>query len=84
MEYLQYGKRVRVAKNYFIERKDGEFTLVRKSSADNEVFDITNDMKGELYPCFIKTSAKRDNTATIKDTYNLVNPSGYTKRFKIV
>lgn len=78
------GKRVRVAKNYFIERKDGEFTLVRKSSADNEVFDITNDMKGELYPCFIKTSAKRDNTATIKDTYNLVNPSGYTKRFKIV
>ena len=78
------GKRCKVAKNWYIKRGNGTFTLVRKETATNSCFDITNSLKGELYPCFIKTSAKRDNTATIKDTYNLVKPSGYVRKFKVI
>ena len=77
------GKRCRVAKNYFVDRNNGDFILRKNPKATDEIFDIINSIKPAIYPCFSKTSAKRDNTATIKDTFNLVAPAGYTKRFTI-
>ena len=77
------GKRCRVAKNYFVDRNNGDFILRKNPKATDEIFDIINSIKPAIYPCFSKTSAKRDNTATIKDTFNLVAPAGYTKRFTV-
>lgn len=79
----QPGKRCRIAANYKIVRtEDGRFFL-EKVINGSEIFDHINTLKKMIYPAFLKTSGKRDNTSTIKDTYSLVNPSNYQKKFKL-
>lgn len=77
------GKRCKISKNYFVRKNAGVFELVKKDKSVSDIFDICNVVKSTIYPCFTKTSAKRDNSATIKDTYDLVFPSQYKKRFTI-
>jgi len=77
------GKRCKVAKNYYIRKNAGVFEMVRNEKANEDVFDVANIIKTTTYPCFIKTSAKRDNSATIKDTCDLVSPFQYKKRFTV-
>ena len=57
--------------------------MVKNESSNEEVFDVANVIKSSIYPCFIKTSAKRDNSATIKDTCDLVSTFQYKKRFTV-
>lgn len=76
----QPGKRCRIASNYKIVQENGRYFL-RKVLNNSEIFDHINSLKKAVYPCFLKTSGKRDNTATIKDTYSLVKPSKYVKKF---
>ena len=77
------GKRCKVAKNYYIRKNAGVFELVKNEKATEDIFDFSNVIKSTIYPCFTKTSAKRDNSATIKDTNDLLYPSQYKKRFTI-
>lgn len=77
------GKRCKVAKNYYIRKNNGVFELVKNEKATEDIFDFSNVIKSTIYPCFTKTSAKRDNSATIKDTNDLLYPSQYKKRFTI-
>ena len=77
------GKRCKVAKNYYIRKNAGVFEMVRNEKSTEDVFDVANIIKTTIYPCFVKTSAKRDNSATIKDTCDLVMPFTYKKRFTV-
>lgn len=79
----QPGKRCRVAANYKIVRTETGRFFLQKVIDGSEIFDHINTLKKLIYPAFIKTSGKRDNTSTIKDTYSLLNPSNYQKKFKL-
>lgn len=73
--------RCKIASNFDIV-KDGLKLVLRKVRDFGPEFDYVSDFKKYNIGMF-KTSSKRDNCSTIKDTYSLVNPVGYVKRVKI-
>lgn len=76
------AKRVIPAHNYELQRIGSKIKLVKVRNSNDIVGDYAGNYK-TCYPAFVKTSAKRDNTSTIKDTVNLVNPQRYIRKFII-
>jgi hypothetical protein len=77
------GRRVKTAINYHIVNDNGQMTLRRNDKNFGDLGDYISEYKATS-PFFSCTSAKRDNTATIKDSYNLTNAQAYKKRVRLI
>ena len=73
--------RCKIASNFDIVVENNKIILKKVRNLGYE-FDYISDFKKYNIGMF-KTSSKRDNCSTIKDTYSLVNPIGYVKRVKV-
>ncbi|MFR4518424.1 MAG: hypothetical protein ACLT40_00495 [Fusobacterium sp.] len=73
------AKRCKPAAGWDIIRHEDNVMLERISDNKSKVIDYASKFKMS-YPAFVKTSAKRDNSATAKDTVNFVD--GYEQQYR--
>ena len=73
------AKRVITSENYELVRRGSKIILEQKEQGEN-IKNFVGVYKCS-YPAFVFTSAKRDNTSTIKDTVNLLEENQYQRRF---
>ena len=73
------AKRCKPAAGWDIVRHGAVVKLERVSKDDSAIIDYASKFKMS-YPAFIKTSAKRDNSSTAKDTVNFVD--GYEQQYR--
>lgn len=76
------AKRVSLASNYAILKDDQGYCYIDKVRDQGDLCDYLSDTK-TAYPFFSRTSGKRQNSATVKDTQDLCNPLGMIKRVYI-
>lgn len=76
------GRRVKIASNYELVREGSDLIVRKVRDLGNEANYIAMDKL--VYPAFCRTSAKRQNSATVKDTNSLVTPcKEFKKHFSI-
>lgn len=76
------GRRVKIASNYELVREGSELIVRKVRDLGVEADYIAIDKL--VYPAFCRTSAKRQNSATIKDSNSLVTScKGFKKGFNI-
>lgn len=73
------AKRVQLASNYAIAKNDQGECVVKKVRDLGDLADYLSADK-TAYVFYNRTSGKRQNSATIKDSCNLVNPANMIKR----
>lgn len=76
------AKRVKPASCWDIVRHGADLVLERVKDHTSVIEDYAGEFKCS-FPAFVKTSAKRDNSCTIKDTVNFTNPQTYQRKFII-
>lgn len=76
------AKRVKVAQGYKIANINNKLLVVPKSDDVTMIESIYTDYK-LMYPGTLKTSAKRDNSCTIRSSYSLTKPQSYVKRVTV-
>lgn len=74
------AKRVKPAACWDIIRHGAELILERVKDNTSIIEDYAGEFKCS-FPAFVKTSAKRDNSCTIKDTVDFTNPQEYQRKF---
>lgn len=65
------AKRCKIAYGWHVTGRGANIKLERKPGFSEGICDYVSELKIS-YPAFVKTSAKRDNCATAKDTVNLL------------
>lgn len=76
------AKRVKPASCWDIVRHGSELKLERIKDSTTVIEDYAGEFKCS-FPAFVKTSAKRDNSCTIKDTVDFITPQVYERKFRI-
>lgn len=76
------AKRVKPAMSWDIVRHGSTLVLERVRNSSSIIEDYAGLMKCS-FPAFVKTSAKRDNSCTIKDTVDFIEPQKYQRKFII-
>lgn len=74
------AKRVKPASCWDIKRHGADLVLERVKDHTSIIEDYAGEFKCS-FPAFVKTSAKRDNSCTIKDTVDFIEPQQYQRRF---
>lgn len=76
------AKRVKVAQGYKIGVVNNKMFVLPKSEDVTLIESIYTDYK-LMYAGTLKTSAKRDNSCTIRSSYALTKPQGYVKKVTV-
>lgn len=76
------AKRVKPASCWDIVRHGSELKLEKVKDSTSIIEDYAGEFKC-CFPAFVKTSAKRDNSCTIKDTVDFIEPQEYQRKFRI-
>lgn len=76
------AKRVKVAQGWDIQTINNKMLIVPKHENVTEVESIFTNYK-LLYAGTLRTSSKRDNSTTIRSTYNLTKPQKHIKRVTV-
>lgn len=74
------AKRVKPASCWDIKRHGADLVLERVKDHTSIIEDYAGEFKCS-FPAFVKTSAKRDNSCTIKDTVDFIEPQQYQRKF---
>ena len=74
------AKRVKPASCWDIVRHGSELKLEKVKDSTSIIEDYAGEFKCS-FPAFVKTSAKRDNSCTIKDTVDFIEPQQYQRKF---